>query len=369
MTQVEVVDVFRGIRSDPARLGPAMTMLEIADQVTVDHQGSPALYRLLVCARRSLEATASPVTLAAFCLKALMVEGVGPSVDFCAHCGREEPLVAFDAGEGGFLCHACRRGQAVSPEVVDLAKRICSGGLALGAHRAGGSDRRGFGAPRDPRRSSTTSTGVCARRATISPRRRRRRNPGLGTGDATSVAGGLPQRGRGHRWVMSEENPTAERVPEGDAGLFDAVVNLASGGASSSPPPRSTAASARPTTTGRWGALMLRNVRDAWWRTMVRHRTTSCRSRRRSSRTPRFGRRPATSRRSSTRWSTAVCATSAGGPTRSRGPARTAVRRTSPRRGRSTSCSRRSSARSTTSPPSPICARRRRRGCSSTSRT
>jgi DNA repair protein RecO (recombination protein O) len=130
VTQVEVVDVFRGIRSDPARLGPAMTMLEIADQVTVDHQGSPALYRLLVGALRSLEATASPVTLAAFCLKLLMVEGVGPSVDICAHCGRGEPLVAFDAGEGGFLCHACRRGQAVSPDVVDLAKRICSGGLA-----------------------------------------------------------------------------------------------------------------------------------------------------------------------------------------------------------------------------------------------
>ena len=130
VTQVEVLDVFRAIRSDLARLGPAMTMLEIVDQVTVDHQGSPALYTLLVGALRSLEVTASPVTLAAFCLKLLTIEGVGPVTDCCAHCGSAEPLVAFDAAEGGFLCRSCRRGQAVSPEVVALAQRICSGGLA-----------------------------------------------------------------------------------------------------------------------------------------------------------------------------------------------------------------------------------------------
>ncbi|MGP8162953.1 MAG: DNA repair protein RecO [Acidimicrobiales bacterium] len=130
VTQVEVIDVFRGIRSDLARLGPAMTMLEIVDQVTVDHQGSPALYTLLVGALRSIEVSASPVTLAAFCLRLLTVEGVGPVTDRCAHCGRAGPLVAFDAGEGGFLCHSCRRGQAVSAEVVALAQRICSGGLA-----------------------------------------------------------------------------------------------------------------------------------------------------------------------------------------------------------------------------------------------
>ena len=130
VTQVEVIDVFRGIRSDLARLGPAMTMLEIVDQVTVDHQGSPALYKLLVGALRSLETTASPVTLAAFCLRLLSVEGVGPVTDSCAHCGRSGPLVAFDAGEGGFLCQDCRRGQAASPAVVELAQRICSGALA-----------------------------------------------------------------------------------------------------------------------------------------------------------------------------------------------------------------------------------------------
>jgi DNA repair protein RecO (recombination protein O) len=130
VTQVEVIDVFRGIRSDLARLGEAMTMLEIVDQVTVDHQGSPALYTLLVGALRSLESTGSPVTLAAFCLRLLTVEGVGPVTDSCAHCGSAGPLVAFDAAEGGFLCRSCRRGQAVSPEVVALAQSVCSGGLA-----------------------------------------------------------------------------------------------------------------------------------------------------------------------------------------------------------------------------------------------
>ncbi len=138
VTQVEVIDVFRGIRSDLTRLGPAMTMLEIVDQVTVDHQGSPALYTLLVGALRSLELTGSPVTLAAFCLRLLAVEGVGPITDSCAHCGSSGPLVAFDPGEGGFLCHSCRRGQPVSPEVVALTQRICSGGLARALSEPGG---------------------------------------------------------------------------------------------------------------------------------------------------------------------------------------------------------------------------------------
>ncbi len=43
-------------------------------------------------------------------------------------------------------------------------------------------------------------------------------------------------------------------------------------GASCSRRPRSTAASARPTTTGPIGVLLLRNVKDAWWRSMVQLR-------------------------------------------------------------------------------------------------
>ncbi len=130
VNQVEVIDVFSRIRADLARLDAAMTMTEIIDQSTVDHQLSPELYRLLVGALRSLEETGSPLILAAFCLRLLSIEGVGVVADRCANCGIDAPLVAFDAAHGGFLCANCRRGQAANPEVVALARAIASGGLA-----------------------------------------------------------------------------------------------------------------------------------------------------------------------------------------------------------------------------------------------
>ena len=46
----------------------------------------------------------------------------------------------------------------------------------------------------------------------------------------------------------------------------------ASGGASSSRRPRSTAASGPPTTTAPSASMLLRNVKDAWWRSMVQLR-------------------------------------------------------------------------------------------------
>src|SRR5487761_1068136 len=44
VSQVEVLDVFKDIRGDLERLGAAMTMVEIVDQSTVDHQHAPELY-------------------------------------------------------------------------------------------------------------------------------------------------------------------------------------------------------------------------------------------------------------------------------------------------------------------------------------
>jgi DNA repair protein RecO (recombination protein O) len=138
VNQVEVIDVFPHIRCDLGRLDAAMTMAEIIDQSTVDHQQTPELYRLLVGALRSLEETGSPVLLAAFCLKLLAAEGVGAVADRCATCGSDAPLVAFDAASGGFLCASCRRGQAVSAGVVALARTITTGGLARALRTARG---------------------------------------------------------------------------------------------------------------------------------------------------------------------------------------------------------------------------------------
>lgn len=142
VTQVEAIDSFRAVRDDLERLGPALTMLEVADQVAVERNPMPTVFALLVGALRALEATGSPGILGAFCWKLLVAEGVGPVVDRCARCGDDVALVAFDAGEGGFLCRSCRRGQAVSPAALDLVRQVLGGGLAgvLAEPRSGPGD-------------------------------------------------------------------------------------------------------------------------------------------------------------------------------------------------------------------------------------
>lgn len=136
VTGVEVLDSFRTVRSDLDRTVTAMTMLEIVDQVAVERHPMPELFALLVGALRTLEERPSPALLGAFCWKLLMLEGVGPSAEHCARCGSDGPLVAFEDGDGGFLCRSCRRGQAVAPVVVELARLVLAGrmsaALALG---------------------------------------------------------------------------------------------------------------------------------------------------------------------------------------------------------------------------------------------
>ncbi|MGD0984685.1 MAG: DNA repair protein RecO [Acidimicrobiales bacterium] len=129
VSQVEAIEHFKAIRGDLERVPVAMTMLEVVDHVALERQPMPEVFRMLVGALRTLEERLSPALLGSFLWKLLVLEGVGPSVDQCAGCGSEAELVAFDAGEGGFLCRACRRGQAVGTETVSLIRQVLGGGL------------------------------------------------------------------------------------------------------------------------------------------------------------------------------------------------------------------------------------------------
>jgi len=129
VNQVEAIEHFKAIRGDLDRVPIAMTMLEVVDHVALERQAMPELFRMLLGALKTLEECPSPVLLGAFLWKLLALEGVGASLDQCARCGSPVELVAFDPGEGGFLCRPCRRGQAVGAETVTLIKQILNGGL------------------------------------------------------------------------------------------------------------------------------------------------------------------------------------------------------------------------------------------------
>lgn len=131
VTQVQVIDHFRAIREDLDRMPPAFTMLEAVDQVAVERQPAPRLFRSLTGALRTLADAPSAVLLGAFLLRLLTLEGVGPDPTACAGCSEEVELVAFDEHVGGFLCRACRSGRAVEPDTVALVRQILGGQLRL----------------------------------------------------------------------------------------------------------------------------------------------------------------------------------------------------------------------------------------------
>ncbi|MFZ0059989.1 MAG: glycine--tRNA ligase [Acidimicrobiales bacterium] len=71
---------------------------------------------------------------------------------------------------------------------------------------------------------------------------------------------------------MSEESPAAERAPAEDSGLFDTIVNLAKRRGFIFPSAEIYGGIRSTYDYGPLGALMLRNVREAWWRAVVRER-------------------------------------------------------------------------------------------------
>ncbi len=130
VTQAESVDHFRDLRVDLDRFARSVTMLEAADQLSLEREPNPRLYRMLLGALRSLAASDSPLVAAAFFWRVLALEGFEPRVDACVACGATEDLVAIDVGEGGVLCRADRRGVALSAGALDLLQRILAGRVA-----------------------------------------------------------------------------------------------------------------------------------------------------------------------------------------------------------------------------------------------
>jgi DNA repair protein RecO (recombination protein O) len=131
VTQVETVEANRPLRESYGCVTHAVTMLEATDQVALDREPYPALYRMLTGALRELARRPSPLVAPAFLWKLLALEGFHPVLDGCARCGDGEVTAVFDLHEGGLLCPRCAisSGRRVDPATVDLLRRILGGSL------------------------------------------------------------------------------------------------------------------------------------------------------------------------------------------------------------------------------------------------
>lgn len=129
VSQADSVETLAPMMADLDHLTNGIAVLEAADQMTLDREPAPHLYRMVVGALRTIAERSGPLVVPSFYWKLLAAEGVAPELDACVRCGEDGPLVAFDMDQGGALCRACRTGAPLSPEALDLMRMILGGRL------------------------------------------------------------------------------------------------------------------------------------------------------------------------------------------------------------------------------------------------
>lgn len=127
VSQAEAVETLAPMLVDLDHLTSGIAVLEAADQMSLEREPQPHLYRMVVGALRTIAERSGPLVVPAFYWKLLAAEGVAPELDACVRCGEEGPLVAFDMNQGGVLCRACRTGAPLSEGALELMRMILGG--------------------------------------------------------------------------------------------------------------------------------------------------------------------------------------------------------------------------------------------------
>ena len=129
VSQAESVESLAPLVADLDHLTAGIAVLEAADQMALEREPNPRLYRMVVGALRTIAEQGGSLVVPAFYWKLLAAEGVRPELDHCVRCGESGPLVAFDMNHGGALCRSCRSGAAISEDALHLMQMILGGRL------------------------------------------------------------------------------------------------------------------------------------------------------------------------------------------------------------------------------------------------
>lgn len=129
VSQADAVETLAPMLADLDHVTAGMAVLEAAEQMTLDREPVPHLYRMVVGVLRTIAERNGPLVVPSFYWKLLSAEGVRPELEVCVRCGDAGPLVAFDMEHGGVLCRTCRTGAALSEDALELMRMILGGRL------------------------------------------------------------------------------------------------------------------------------------------------------------------------------------------------------------------------------------------------
>lgn len=109
VTQVDLVDLFPGVREDLERLSYASYFIQLVNELVEVEDENAKIFDLLSDAFRFLASGASPKRCARiFELKLFKVLGLMPEIRACVNCQKEAPEPAyFNVSLGGIHCKDC----------------------------------------------------------------------------------------------------------------------------------------------------------------------------------------------------------------------------------------------------------------------
>jgi DNA repair protein RecO (recombination protein O) len=132
VSQAESVEPLAPMLSSLDRASQGIAAIEAVDQLALDREPNPRLYRMVVGVLRTIAERPAALNVAAFYWKLLAAEGLEPQLDVCVRCGDGEPdvsLVAIDLAEGGVLCRSCRSGTSISSGALQIMRDVLGGRL------------------------------------------------------------------------------------------------------------------------------------------------------------------------------------------------------------------------------------------------
>ncbi len=131
VTGVDIVESFKAVRGEYARLTAAAALAELVDKVTPDRERALPVYALLVSGLQALAAAGPSTVVPGFYVKLLSISGYHPQLRVCAGCGSNTDLAGFSAPLGGVVCEACLHEEE---DAVSLSRdRIAALGRLLAA--------------------------------------------------------------------------------------------------------------------------------------------------------------------------------------------------------------------------------------------
>jgi len=112
VTQVELLDLFSGIREDLEKLSYVSYFIELLDEMVELEEPAPEIFDLLKNTLTLMQAGASARRCARiFEVKLFEILGLLPEIKLCVVCGTPEPEPAyFSAKHGGIQCKKCSAG-------------------------------------------------------------------------------------------------------------------------------------------------------------------------------------------------------------------------------------------------------------------